>query len=338
MLHFPETVDQVYTTYVGVQQHIDSDDATRATERVIKVVEAWMAGKDGPAAHESFTVLDDSEAKDVVVWVCYWTESAKHESCLENLALTSIHSSLSLPLQSAIGVWQESFKTAISRLETNYSGLDYLPGLARLPEASTKEHSLSAYWGAARDRIPDSAHDLFPPVSNEKSLKETPLGRGQHLIGTNDDNVVHIRSGQFWGNCGQQEADAYERKLEPTLEAGLQYLRDHSDETGSMGFRYMRNADLPADSNNRARKETCGAGFFTNLRDLERWAHTHKSHLKIFNGALAHYKEFGDSRRFRTWHEVSVIKEGNAAFQYVNCNLREGIVGPMTKWTSIRLL
>lgn len=100
----------------------------------------------------------------------------------------------------------------------------------------------------------------------------------------------------------------------------------------------MRNADLPADINSRPRKETCGAGFFTSLKDLERWAHTHKSHLKIFNGALAHYKEFGDMRRFRTWHEVSVIREADATFDYVNCNLREGMGNSMVKWTSIEAL
>jgi hypothetical protein len=338
MLHLPDTINEVYTTYVGIQQHVDSDDAVEATKEVIKIIKAWVAKEDGPAAHESFTILDDSNAKDVAIWVCYWTEPEQHKSSLDSLALASIYSDLPPQGQSAIGLWQESFSTAVSRLETNYSGLDYLPGLARLPEASTKEHTLSAYWGAARDRIPDSAHDLFPPVAHEETPKETPRGIGQHLVGTNHDNLVHIRSGQFWENCGQQEADAYERKLEPTLEAGLQYLRDHADETGSMGLRYMRNADLPANVNDRPRKETCGAGFFTNLKDLERWAHTHKSHLKIFNGALAHYKEFGDMRRFRTWHEVSVIREGKATFDYVNCNSREGMGNAMAKWTSIQPL
>jgi hypothetical protein len=332
MLRLPKDVSQVYNTYLGIQQHSDDHKAVLATSLVIKAIQDWLDRDDGPATYESFSVLDDSDTKDSAVWVCYWTDSEKRESSLKSLSLTELHSNLDSSIQPCIGIWQEGFTTDISRLETNYSGLDYLPGLARLPDADTVEHTLSAYWGAARDRIPNSAHDLFPPTTDSAPFNTALTGRGQHLIGTNHANIVHIRSGQFWENCGQQEADAYEQKLEPTLEAGLKYLREHADETGAIGLRYMRNADLPFDPNGRQRKETCGAGFFANLKDLEAWAHTHASHLRIYRGALAHYKAFGDLRRFRTWHEVSVIGEGDARFEYLNCDLREGLGSGMIKW------
>jgi hypothetical protein len=337
MLRLPEDINQVYTTYLGIQQRSDGDEdaAVEATGQLTKAFQDWLNRDDGPAAYESFSMLDDNDAKDFVVWVCYWTDASKRESSLKNLSLATLHSNLSPSIQSPIGIWQESFTTAVSRLETNYSGLDYLPGLAKLPGADTVEHTLSAYWGAARDRIPDSAHDLFPPSTEPAPFNPALNGRGQHLIGTNHANMVHIRSGQFWENCGQQEADAYEQKLEPTLEAGLKYLRDHAQETGTIGLRYMRNADLPFDLNGRQRKETCGAGFFANLKDLEAWAHTHASHLRIYRGALAHYKAFGDLRRFRTWHEVCVIGEGDARFEYVNCDLREGMGSGIITWEVI---
>jgi hypothetical protein len=334
-LRLPEDVDQVYTTYVGIQQHRDEDEVVEATTQLIRAIQAWLARDDGPATYQSFTVLDDSVAKESAVWVCYWSNAAKRESSLKNLSLATLHSILAPSIQSSIGIWQESFATPISRLETNYSGLDYLPGLARLPHADTVEHTLSAYWGAARDRIPDSGHDLFPRAIEPARPNPVPKGRGQHLVGTNHANMVHIRSGQFWENCGQQEADAYEQKLEPTLEAGLKYLRENANETGSIGLRYMRNADMPFDPNARERKETCGAGFFANLEDLEAWAHTHASHLRIYRGALAHYKAFGNLRRFRTWHEVSVIRERDATFEYVNCDLREGMRSRMIEWISV---
>jgi hypothetical protein len=76
-----------------------------------------------------------------------------------------------------------------------------------------------------------------------------------------------------------------------------------------------------------ARKETCGAGFFANLEDLENWAKTHSSHLAIWRGAMAHYKAFPDNRLFRTWHEVSVIHEGDAKFEYINCTPGTGVMG-----------
>tara|TARA_R110002003_G_scaffold1635_1_gene23313 strand:+ start:369 stop:1334 length:966 start_codon:yes stop_codon:yes gene_type:complete len=310
-----------------VQQHDGTADTTHAVVQAIDMIQRWLADNNGPSAFETFTQNVDIVEKDTAVWVCYWDDQCKRESSLKHLSLSSIHRELPVSSRSSVGIWQESFATDVSRLETNYSGLDYLPGLARLPGASTVEHTLSAYWGAARDRIPDSAHDLFPRAAEHARPETRPEGFGQHLLGTNQANLVHIRSGQFWENCGQQEADAYEKKLEPTLRAGMQYLRDNPEETAAIGIRYLRNEDLPASSGGREKKESCGAGFFANLEDLENWAKTHVSHLKIYRGALSHYKEFGDERRFRTWHEVCVIREGDASFEYINCAPETGAIG-----------
>ncbi|KAF2024407.1 hypothetical protein EK21DRAFT_78786 [Setomelanomma holmii] len=325
-LELLDDITHTYTTYIGAQQHDGREATMHATLQAIQIVQNWLASSAGPAAFESFTQNDDSIERDTAIWVCYWDDSSRCESSLRSLALSSIHSTLPESSRSSVGIWQESFASEVSRLETNYSGLDYLPGLARLPGASTVEHTLSAYWGAARDRIPDSAHDLFPRAAEIKRPQSKPKGLGQHLIGTNHTNLVHIRSGQFWENCGQQEADAYEQKLEPTLRAGLQYLRNNFEETGAMGIRYLRNEVLPARIGNRESKESCGAGFFANLEDLEHWAKTHVSHLKIYRGALSHYKAFGDDRRFRTWHEVSIIREGEAKFEYINCAPGTGVM------------
>lgn len=137
-----------------------------------------------------------------------------------------------------------------------------------------------------------------------------------------------------------EETRAYEEKLEPVLRAGLQYLNENRGETGCMGVRYLRNVRNLTSSDNdgddsaldgggegKERKETCGAGFFHNLEDLERWSKTHGSHLKIWRGALAHYKAFPRDRMLRTWHEVSVIREGDAKFEYVNCKAGTGVMG-----------
>lgn len=59
--------------------------------------------------------------------------------------------------------------------------------------------------------------------------------------------------------------------------------------------------------------------FFRNMTDLEGWAARHPSHLAIWAGAVKHGKRFGEERRFRTWHEVSVLRGGEARFEYVNC-------------------
>lgn len=319
---------RIYTTYVGVQNHTDDGASTETKTNACQAIEAWLRSSNRPSSFESFALVDAHEAPGTTIWVGYWTDATRHSRALENLRLQSIFDQQPKEHRSSLGLWHETFATDVSRLETNYSGLDYLPGLGQIPDSSAAEHDLATYWGAARDRIPDSAQDLFPrPIAKVTRPAKTPKGLGQHLTGTSHHNLVHIRSGQWWRNCDQTETEAYVQKLEPTLRKGLQYLNDNAQETGAMGLRYLRNTDVEKPLYDYGREETCGAGFFANLEDLENWAKTHSSHLAIWRGAMAHYKAFPDNRKFRTWHEVSVIKEGDAQFEYINCTPGTGVMG-----------
>ncbi|KAF6805714.1 phenylacetaldoxime dehydratase family [Colletotrichum sojae] len=321
-----ENVDRVFTAYVGSQSHTTSKEGAASVEAVIATIKSRIDSDktDRPLAYEQFNHLEGDDAPGTIVWVFYWNDEPKGRSCLARLDLASVYSNLSPSQQSQVGLWCEAFSTLVSRLETNYSGLDYLPGLARLPDTDTAEHKLSAYWGAARDRIPESAHDLFEQhnAAEETRPRTSPKGIGQHLIGTNYDNMVHIRSGQYWETCDPEETESYEKTLEPTLRGGLAYLWDNREEGGAMGLRYLGNRD----GGGRTKKETCGAGFFTSLHTLEEWAKRHRSHLAIYLGAIKHAKTFGDSRRFRTWHEVSILKQGEASFEYINCSPSTGVI------------
>ncbi|KAF5713137.1 phenylacetaldoxime dehydratase family [Fusarium mundagurra] len=327
-LALPDGVTHVCTAYIGVQKHSDAQDADIARSKSTEIIQGWLNSDIGPETYETFAVIDGCDVQESTLWVCYWSDKTKYEKGLNDLSLNSIYAQLPESGRASVGIWREAFITEFSRLETNYSGLDYLPGLAKLPGASFPEHELSAYWGAARDRIPSSAFDLFPPSKHNLPVT-IPPGVGQYLIGTNDENVAHIRSGQFWENCGQQEADSYNKRLEPTLHSGLQYLWDNSPETGALGLRYLRNQDSSLEEP-RPRKESCGAGFFTNLEALEVWAKSHRSHLAIYRGALTHYRTFGDARKFRTWHEVSILRAGDARFEYLNCVPKTGVIQGVT--------
>lgn len=325
-LALPDDVTHVCTTYIGVQKHSDNQGSDNARDKAIATIQSWVQGKYGPSAYEVFTVMDGCDVEESTIWVCYWADQTKYEKGLEDLSLKAIYSQLPEPGRASVGIYREAFITEIQRLETNYSGLDYLPGLAKLPGSTFPEHTLSAYWGAARDRIPSSAWDLFPSSADTTPSASTPQSLGHYLTGTNPQNLAHIRSGQFWENCSQQEADSYDTKLEPTLRSGLEYLWSNSPSTGALGLRYLRNTDSAVSETSRPRKETCGAGFFSSLEALETWAKSHKSHLAIYRGALTHYKVFGDGRKFRTWHEVSVLKAGDARFEYLNCVPETGVI------------
>lgn len=329
----PQSTTHLHTLYIGLQTHSTNPDpdTTAAAEQVQTHIQTWIDSI--PAlVHETFALIDPAggDPPGSKIWVCYQTSASTSSPATSpipprDIDIVALYATLARPARSALGLWKESFVTPVDRLETNYSGTDYLPGLARLSGVHVVEHDRATYWGAARDRIPESAWDLFPRGEERKPGVVTEGdGRGKVLRGTNAANVVHIRSGQWWANCGEEETAAYEGKLEPTLRAGLAYLNAHGGETGCMGIRYLRN-----DQSQHAaqRKETCGAGFFHNLEDLERWSRTHGSHLKIWRGALAHYKAFPENRRLRTWHEVSVIREGEARWEYVNCERKTGVAG-----------
>ncbi|KAL1600686.1 hypothetical protein SLS60_007074 [Paraconiothyrium brasiliense] len=328
----PSSTTHIHTLYVGLQTHSTDPNTTAADKQAQEQIQTWI--KSSGSVYETFTLIDptNGDLPGSRFWVCYWISSSSNPDSqnIRGPDLIRIWTNTNEEARKHIGLWKESFTTPTSRLETNYAGTDYLPGLARLPGTQVQEHDLATYWGAARDRIPDSAHDLFPRSApsvgkahgaGEEDLREKN-GVGKVLSGSNRQNIVHIRSGQWWENCEEEEREAYEGKLEPTLRAGLAYLNDHRAETGCMGIRYLRNGD-----EGEERKESCGAGFFHNLEDLERWSKTHSSHLKIWRGALAHYKAFPEDRRLRTWHEVSVIKEGDARWEYVNCRAGTGVMG-----------
>ncbi|KAJ5966433.1 hem-containing dehydratase protein [Penicillium waksmanii] len=86
--------------------------------------------------------------------------------------------------------------------------------------------------------------------------------------------MVHIRSGQFWGNCNEEEASAYLDNLEPKLRGGLLYLWNFPEESGSLGVRYLRNINATLDfspslegKNSEKGGETDTDTFIANSRD-----------------------------------------------------------------------
>lgn len=369
-LRFPEGLERVFTAYIGVQLHSTSSDDTQRRvdllEQPITQIQTWLANPEfAPVSTEQFQLLDDatthslSRTRDInsstippegrpatqsLIWVCYWTNETEYKTSMSTLNLPKIYHNLHLAAKSHIGLWTEHFASDISRLETVYSATDYLPGLARLPGTYTAQHVHTGYWGAARDRIPGSAVDLFEgdssdntqdtdlPETRSTDTKTITQSLGKHITGTNTQNMVHIRSGQFWGNCNSEETHAYLHTLEPKLRTGLSYLWNASEGSNSSGVRYLQNIDpVPTPGGNppQQTKESCVTAFFTNMADLETWAARHPSHLAIWAGAIKHGKKFGDKRRFRTWHEVSVLRGGEARFEYVNCVKGTGLMEGM---------
>ncbi|KAI9728389.1 MAG: hypothetical protein M1828_003789 [Chrysothrix sp. TS-e1954] len=334
MLGLPSDVERVCIAYVGLQLVSEHEHAQEAKAAAATAIDRWHNDPaHEPVSTEHFNVVKGFDVPNTRVWVSYWTDIAAFEHACLKLDIRQMHTAL--PNRSLIGLWCERFSVPLERLETNYAGTDYRPGLAQLPDTRLERHDLTAYWGAARDRMPASGTDLFEIPDEAKEVQEdhSPTCENSYVSGTNYENCCHIRSGQWWQNCAEEERDAYEKILEPALMDGMEYLWQHSAETGTLGLRFLCNTDSAGTS----RRETCGAGFFRNLSDLENWAKRAPSHLKIFNGALAHAKQFGAERKLRTWHEVVVLKAGEATWEYVNCRGKTGVVGSVKMEESLTL-
>ena len=351
LLVLPDDVTKIYTLYVGVQCHDTCSPPVFAN--AVLAVGQWLDELKkpdldiGPSVVDNFVNETGHDLEGSRLWACYWTNEELFQKALSKLDLCKLHTGLGED-KSYVGVWMEHFSTPLARLETNYSGLHESPGIARIPSGKKVEHTLTAYWGAARDRMPDSAVDLFEMpgtakpkledvadgehitdhlanATNDPNLqppKVVPQGLGQRLVGKSYENMTHIRSGQCWDQCEKDEASAYENGLQKTLMRGMDHLWANPVDTGTVGLRWLRNIDAGGEPIN----ETCGAGFFRNLKDLEVWSSTHPTHMAIFTGAHKHAREWGPNRKFMTWHEVSVLKKGEARWEYINCDPRTGVI------------
>lgn len=325
-LRFPDAITDIYTIYVGVQGHRNNKTARDKAEQVIDSV--FGAQTLYKPVVDTFRVTNGFDLEDAKVWVAYWTSRNGLQETLKSLDVVRIWRELGNNDRQDVGLWCEHFVTTKERLETNYSRLDHKPGLAQIPDTTQPAHELTAYWGAGRDRIPASAHDLFPtPKDAPIRSHDVPQGFGERLTGTSYENMCHIRSGQWWEKCDDEERIAYEGDLQVKLMQGMNYLWEHPEETGTIGLRFLQNLD----DDGSPIKETCGAGFHRNWADLEKWSSRHPSHLAIFNGAMKHAKRFGDERKFMTWHEVSILRRGDAHFEYVNCDPSTGVI----KWVNL---
>ncbi|UKZ70402.1 uncharacterized protein TrAtP1_011383 [Trichoderma atroviride] len=255
MVELPEDVNDISITYIGIQPRHEENPAkgihtelhahvTSAVQRKVgAMIEDWArqgAGSLAPILWEKMYVEAGYDLPDTEIYICYWTDKDVAEAATRSLNLRQLYSSLFPSEQEVIALWRESLSVPKTRIETVYSGNDYQPGIASIPGAAQVGHKFTGYWGAARDRLPASSHDSFEP---EYKLGTPNFGKdtkGRVIEGENKVSVAHIRSGQFWERCKDDEREAYESTLEPILREGMTFLEENAEETGDIGLRFSR--------------------------------------------------------------------------------------------------
>ena len=271
--------------YLGAQ----AGEAEQAT----CVIDALLPALETVDAERGFFVDSNGFFNSVLVlywpslaeYDSYWAEGSAAASWWETAKKRALH----------YGIWRERFSVAPDRFETLFS--QKCPrGIGAFSSNLGEPVLQHGYWGSMRDRIAASEHD--------------PL-----------DSLCLIRSGQDWSACDDEERSQYDRSVLPSLIEGMNFLRDNSDETGCQSCRFVTETKLDQTPLERS----FGVAAFRSLAHLERWAHTHETHLNIFNSFMGMVGSRGGKTDLSLWHEVFVLDPANCSFEYVNCHAATGI-------------
>jgi aldoxime dehydratase len=218
------------------------------------------------------------------------------------------------------GFWWEPVVVDASRMET-IAFREYRRGFSGCPHTELATTLCSGYWGAARDRIPAAAYDLFEATSDAAGH-----GTATHAIIQPPKNLAVIRSGVSWKDCDGEQLKDYQEHIKPKLDAGMDFLRDHPRETGCFSLRQVECVD----SNGAQLGEAYSLGAFVSIGHLESWAKDHPTHLAIYTRAMAARQKYQDKLQLRTYNEIFIVDTDNPPFEYVNCHAQTGLLPYLT--------
>jgi aldoxime dehydratase len=312
---FVQQATPVVMAYFGTQIH--PSESSLVDVRVDKFFE----GASAPANAEVATYVDRA-GYNTLLWCAYWTDPVRYESWQESSGFAAWWNDPAR-LHDCYGLFREVITVSPNRFETIFSR-NCQVGIANTGGCPVvgpiREHN---YWGSMRDRIAASASDELRSEYGER-LPRLGAAASLHrrLRVRVPGNLAIIRSGQDWTDCTGSELAQFNESVQPALLEGMNFLRDHSTETGCCDLRFAREMDRYGASLNK----TFGLGYFLTLGHLEKWASTHPTHLTIFTNFLTMVREHGRNLRLKLWHEVSVLPAAGQVFEYLNCHPGTGLL------------
>jgi aldoxime dehydratase len=307
----PESMTQVVMGYFGVQ----SRGGGEALETAFEAVNALFDLPDGPE-HRDTVRFVDGDGYDTAIAVAYWSDTQRFSRWIDpqNQAWWNADERL----RDGVGYFREIVSPRDVQYETAYSSAKHLEGVGVVMGGVSGEILEHGYWGSMRDRIPLSQTDTMSPTG---SLSRRDHGNGRVTV-HGHENLTVIRSGQDWTDTQGEERRIYLEDIEPTLHAGMDFLRDQGAEVGCYSNRYVQHID----ADGRPIEKTFGISHWRSLADLERWAESHPTHLKIFGMFL---KKVPELPNMRLYHEVSVLDAVAQRYEYINCHPGTGLLRPV---------
>ena len=133
------------------------------------------------------------------------------------------------------------------------------------------------------------------------------------------DNIALIRSGQDWADAEADERSLYLDEILPTLQSGMDFLRDNGPAVGCYSNRFVRNIDIDGNFLDLS----YNIGHWASLDQLERWSESHPTHLRIFT---TFFRVAEGLSKLRLYHEVSVFDAADQLYEYINCHPGTGML------------
>lgn len=307
---FGEGVTAVVMAYLGVQAR-DPRDSRLAD--ALDGLRAALAEDEGPVSWDR-AAYTDAEGYYTVISIAYWDDPVVFEAWYGAHVAAWI-----APDRPAdgIGYFLELVTPSIDRVETVFSAPDRPEGLSAAAEGFTGMIEEHFYWGSARDRLPAGQRD---PLWADGEPRFSVVGPVRTV--TLHHNACLIRSGQDITETGPAERDFYLAEVEPVLREGMDFLVAEGAAIGCLDNRYL----TVLDDQDRPTDRTFGMSWWKELSDLEEWAASHPSHLKIYGAGMRHLSGFGAETKLRLYHEVTVPSAAEQRFVYAGCHDRTGVL------------
>lgn len=218
-----------------------------------------------------------------------------------------------------LGLYREIYLPRSNHLETLFSASDRLEGIAvMLGERSAEPIQEHGYWGGMRDRLPASQTEALASSGERVVMVDTPLRR--RVI--SHEGVALIRSGQDWSDVTGEELTLYRDRIEPTLRAGMDFLRDEGLRIGCYFNRYMSVSTIDGGKPCRS----FGMSAWRDLAAMEHWAEHHPTHKAIFGDFLQVVQALQGKLALRLFHEVAVLQSDTQILEYISCHDRTGML------------
>lgn len=315
----PEALTQITMAYLGVQCPKGKEGAALATVAAL----VHQLGLKDPAAFHDIAHYTDEAGYPTWMVMAYWPSV---EAFQRWQSQPEVANWWNAPARSTegLGHFREVFTPHVTHFETLFSN-DRFEGAAHMASGRSDEIREHGYWGGMRDRLPSSQTDAMASPANAH-ISELPAPAKGRVKLQGHDNIALIRSGQEWTETTGKERDQYLKDIEPTLRAGMDFLRDKGSSIGCYFNRFVQLVDVQG----KPVEKSFGMSLWHTLEHMEAWSESHITHVNIFGKFMKMVSDLGGPNlKLRLYHEVTVLQASEQSYEYVNCHPHTGLLNTL---------